>query len=77
MGQFEDLGIVVPRWLDAYFETKQACVQMPKALTHGEMYFQQVGRSGGGALVLFDLAREHSVFVLVSSTRRLPGVGSS
>lgn len=56
MGQFEDLGIVVPRWLGAYFQTKQACAKMPKALTHGEMYFQQVGRSGGGALVLFDLA---------------------
>lgn len=56
MRQFADLKIVVPRWLDAYFETKQACAKMPTALTHGEMYFQQVGRSGGGALVLFDLA---------------------
>ncbi len=56
MGEFEDLGIDVARWLGAYFQTKQACAKMPKALTHREMYLQQVGRSGDGALVLFDLA---------------------
>lgn len=56
MEPFEDLGIVVPTWLGAYVATNRICATLPTALTHGEMYFQHVGRRRGGDLVLFDLA---------------------
>lgn len=46
----------VSEWLEVYREAKRWGSSMPKAVTHGELYFQQVGRAGRGPLVLFDLA---------------------
>jgi hypothetical protein len=43
-------------WLDLYQEAKRWARRMPTAVTHGEMYFQQVGRARTGPLVVFDLA---------------------
>ena len=51
-------GVDVDAWLAAYEATKRSCASMPLALTHGEMYFQHVGRRrrDHGPLVLLDLA---------------------
>lgn len=46
----------VSDWLEVYREAKGWAASMPRAVTHGEMYFQQVGRAGNGPLVIFDLA---------------------
>lgn len=43
------------RWFDLYRRAKGAVATFPLALNHGEMYFQQVGRSAAGELVVFDL----------------------
>lgn len=43
-------------WLALYRTAKGWAARMPTAVTHGEMYFQQVGRAGSGPLVIFDLA---------------------
>lgn len=56
----ESIGILewaTPNELIAiYAEAKRWAVTMPTAVTHGEMYFQQVGRRRAGQLVMFDLA---------------------
>jgi hypothetical protein len=49
-------ALEVSEWLDLYAVAKRWATCMPAALTHGEMYFQQVGRAAGGPLVIFDLA---------------------
>ena len=42
--------------MDIYAGAKRWAAAMPTAVTHGEMYFQQVGRRQGGSLRMFDLA---------------------
>ena len=47
------------RWFQGYQRARDALAAMPRALTHGELYFQQVGwaaRNGTHTLVVFDLA---------------------
>jgi hypothetical protein len=44
------------RWVDLYREATRACGDLPRALTHGELAAQQVGRTQDGRLVMFDLA---------------------
>jgi hypothetical protein len=47
------------RWFAGYQRARDALGSMPRALSHGELYFQQVGwsdRNGSRTLVLFDLA---------------------
>ena len=60
LGAVVDLGLAIhpeiESWLRAYFDSKRRVVAMPQALTHGEFYFQQVGRSGRGPLVVLDHA---------------------
>ena len=56
MASFADLGIEPGTWLGAYLQTKDRCAELPTALTHGELSFQQVGRRSDGTLVVFDLA---------------------
>lgn len=55
-----DLGLRrdlhVEPWMAAYANAKRQGTPMPRALTHGEFYFQQVGRRNDGPLVVFDLA---------------------
>ncbi len=48
--------LMIEDWLDLYRDAKRWAQEMPVAVTHGEMYFQQVGRAGTGPLVIFDLA---------------------
>nr|WP_239579208.1 phosphotransferase [Microlunatus panaciterrae] len=43
-------------WLDAYRRAVESYHGLPRALTHGEFAPQQLGRTHGGQLVLFDLA---------------------
>ncbi|HEY8790796.1 MAG TPA: hypothetical protein VIM10_16935 [Actinopolymorphaceae bacterium] len=43
------------RWFGAYKSIEDAVGSMPAALNHGELAFQQVGRTGSGRVVLFDL----------------------
>jgi hypothetical protein len=56
MDRFRHLRVDVDPWMDEYAASKRTADAMPLALTHGQMYFQQVGRRSGGPLVLFDLA---------------------
>ena len=49
-------SLEVSDWLEVYREARRWAASMPRAVTHGEMYFQQVGRAGNGPLVIFDLA---------------------
>ena len=42
--------------MDIYAGAKRWVAAMPTAVTHGEMYFQQVGRRQEGSLRMFDLA---------------------
>ena len=42
--------------MDIYAGAKRWAAAMPTAVTHGEMYFQQVGRRQEGSLRMFDLA---------------------
>lgn len=55
-----DLGLRpdldVEAWMEIYDRAKARCGLMPRSLTHGEFYFQQVGRRNEGPLVVFDLA---------------------
>jgi hypothetical protein len=47
------------RWFQGYQIARDALASMPTALSHGELYFQQVGwsdRDGMRTLVMFDLA---------------------
>jgi len=47
------------RWFQGYQIARDALVAMPRAWSHGELYFQQVGwsaRDGTPKLVMFDLA---------------------
>jgi hypothetical protein len=47
------------RWFHGYQIARDALASMPRALSHGELYFQQVGwsdRDGTRTLVMFDLA---------------------
>ena len=47
------------RWFQGYQIARDALASMPTALSHGELYFQQVGwsdRDGTRTLVMFDLA---------------------
>jgi hypothetical protein len=47
------------RWFQGYQIARDALASMPRALSHGELYFQQVGwsdRDGTRKLVMFDLA---------------------
>jgi hypothetical protein len=47
------------RWFHGYQMARDALASMPQALSHGELYFQQVGwsdRDGTRKLVMFDLA---------------------
>lgn len=46
----------IDEWLALYRDAKSWAARMPTAVTHGEMYFQQVGRAKSGPLVMFDLA---------------------
>ena len=46
----------VESWMAAYHRADAAAARMPQALSHGELYFQQVGRRERGRLVVFDLA---------------------
>lgn len=55
-GMGHERDVRVEAWLAAYSAAKRRAASMPRALTHGEFYFQQVGRRHGGPLVLFDLA---------------------
>ena len=49
----------VEQWLGAYALAGERAASMPGALTHGELYFQQVGRRAEGPLVLLDVATVH------------------
>ena len=55
-----DLGfrhdVPVEPWLAAYSGSKRRAAAMPQAVTHGEFYFQHVGRRAGGPLVVLDHA---------------------
>jgi hypothetical protein len=42
-------------WFDAYKSADNLTASMPTALNHGELAFQQVGRTRSGRVVLFDL----------------------
>jgi hypothetical protein len=42
--------------LDIYAGARRWAAAMPTAVTHGEMYFQHVGRQREGSLRMFDLA---------------------
>lgn len=44
------------RWVDLYRRAVHVHGQLPRALTHGELAAQQVGRTRDGRLVMFDLA---------------------
>lgn len=44
------------RWVDLYRDAVRVCGDVPRALTHGELAAQQVGRTQDGRLVMFDLA---------------------
>jgi len=44
------------RWVDLYREAAPAYGDLQRALTHGELAAQQVGRTQDGRLVMFDLA---------------------
>ncbi|MDQ3855896.1 MAG: phosphotransferase [Chloroflexota bacterium] len=51
--------VAAERWFQGYQLARDALAAMPRALCHGELYFQQVGwaaRNGTHTLVLFDLA---------------------
>jgi hypothetical protein len=56
----EPAGMVdADRWFQGYRIARDALASMPRALRHGELYFQQVGwsdRNSTGRLVMFDLA---------------------
>jgi hypothetical protein len=56
----EPPGLVdAERWFHGYQMARDALASMPRALNHGELYFQQVGwsdRNGTRKLVMFDLA---------------------
>lgn len=43
-------------WLSAYVDSKRRASSMPQGLTHGEFYFQQVGRRADGPLLVLDVA---------------------
>lgn len=45
------------RWMEAYAAAQQAMAELPASLNHGELFFQQVGWTGGTCrtLVLLDL----------------------
>ncbi len=43
-------------WVGLYREAVRVCGDLPRALTHGELAAQQVGRTQDGRLVLFDWA---------------------
>ncbi len=50
-------GGVATHWFRAYEHAQRAVCLMPTALTHGELYFQQVGvTEDSPSVVLFDLA---------------------
>jgi hypothetical protein len=49
-------GVVDPHgWFDAYKSAEFTTASLPVALNHGELAFQQIGRTGSGRLVLLDL----------------------
>jgi hypothetical protein len=56
MGLLRWAALEVSEWLDLYAKAMRWATSMPAAVTHGEMYFQQVGRAAGGSLVVVDLA---------------------
>src|SRR5919199_2607119 len=51
--------VAAERWFQGYQRARAALAAMPRAVCHGEFYFQQVGwaaRNGTPTLVVFDLA---------------------
>lgn len=56
----ESVGLLewatVAEVIDIYARAKRWAAAMPTAVTHGEMYFHQVGRRREGSLRMFDLA---------------------
>lgn len=55
-GRLSWASLTMKDWLALYQDAKRWAGRMPTAVTHGEMYFQQVGRARTGPLVIFDLA---------------------
>jgi hypothetical protein len=47
--------VPVSRWLRAYQDAQARVAALPVTLNHGQLFFQQIGRSAAGELVLFDL----------------------
>lgn len=45
----------VTRWFEAYKATEETVARLPAGLCHGELAFQQVGRTKAGRVVVFDL----------------------
>lgn len=45
----------VTRWFEAYKSTRETVARLLVGLCHGELAFQQVGRTSAGRVVVFDL----------------------
>lgn len=65
------------RWMSAYDRAQRAVASLPTALNHGELFFQQVGWTGGPdrRLVLFDLETTAVLPYLSDIASVLTGLG--
>lgn len=66
-------------WLDTYRRALPVHRGLPRALTHGELTVQQVGRTEDGTLVVFDLATlaERPRFADIANLSAVPGLAAT